>query len=310
MAYQILYLLLTFGLGSLVCFLLELIWKYEFYRQSVDSLEGWSARRKAASYTGQHKHKKRGQTSMPRVEFEPTIPVLERAKTFHALERAATVIGKCVIVSVDRKKQRGAFQVQTKEKCIPVLVRFIFTCCMPLFQWALNLDIALSNEKDDEDGEGYGLLDCITSCSSKRACRFGGTYRIHLQNRREKQPAACFCWFLACLTLRPWRWRRYVAPKSQLTFAQTTRRYIVENKTLHNLKSFMIAIVIRNTAWENSSKPERLDGSKKKKIVLLLSVTVFPKYLNVANFAKQLLAFCKISQDRWNDMAPYGALLV
>jgi hypothetical protein len=30
---------------------------------------------------------------MPRVEFEPTIPVLERAKTVHALDRAVTVIG-------------------------------------------------------------------------------------------------------------------------------------------------------------------------------------------------------------------------
>jgi hypothetical protein len=30
---------------------------------------------------------------MPRVVFEPTIPVFERAKTLHALDRAATVIG-------------------------------------------------------------------------------------------------------------------------------------------------------------------------------------------------------------------------
>jgi hypothetical protein len=30
---------------------------------------------------------------MPRVEFEPMIPVFERAKTVHALDRAATVIG-------------------------------------------------------------------------------------------------------------------------------------------------------------------------------------------------------------------------
>jgi hypothetical protein len=33
------------------------------------------------------------QTSMPWVGFEPTIPVFERAKTVHALDRAATVIG-------------------------------------------------------------------------------------------------------------------------------------------------------------------------------------------------------------------------
>jgi hypothetical protein len=30
---------------------------------------------------------------MPRVGFEPPIPVLKRAKAFHALDRAATVIG-------------------------------------------------------------------------------------------------------------------------------------------------------------------------------------------------------------------------
>jgi hypothetical protein len=30
---------------------------------------------------------------MPRVGFEPTIPVIERAKTVHALDRAATEIG-------------------------------------------------------------------------------------------------------------------------------------------------------------------------------------------------------------------------
>jgi hypothetical protein len=30
---------------------------------------------------------------MPRVGFEPTIPVFEREKTVHALDRAVTVIG-------------------------------------------------------------------------------------------------------------------------------------------------------------------------------------------------------------------------
>jgi hypothetical protein len=37
---------------------------------------------------------KRKQTSVPRVVFEPTIPVFERAKTVHASDRAATVIGE------------------------------------------------------------------------------------------------------------------------------------------------------------------------------------------------------------------------
>jgi hypothetical protein len=33
------------------------------------------------------------QTSMPRVGYEPTIPLFECAKTVHALGRVATVIG-------------------------------------------------------------------------------------------------------------------------------------------------------------------------------------------------------------------------
>jgi hypothetical protein len=36
---------------------------------------------------------KRTQTSMPRVGFETTTPVIERATKCHALDRAATVIG-------------------------------------------------------------------------------------------------------------------------------------------------------------------------------------------------------------------------
>jgi hypothetical protein len=36
---------------------------------------------------------KRTHTSMPQVEFEPTIPVFEGTKIVHALDRAATVIG-------------------------------------------------------------------------------------------------------------------------------------------------------------------------------------------------------------------------
>jgi hypothetical protein len=32
---------------------------------------------------------------MPQVEFEPTIPVFERAMTVHALDSSAIVIGGC-----------------------------------------------------------------------------------------------------------------------------------------------------------------------------------------------------------------------
>jgi hypothetical protein len=36
---------------------------------------------------------------MPQVGFEPTITVFERAKTFHSLDSAVTVIGKSKYVS-------------------------------------------------------------------------------------------------------------------------------------------------------------------------------------------------------------------
>jgi hypothetical protein len=39
--------------------------------------------------TGQHITEKCGHTSMPRAGFEPAIPVFERSKTVHALDRAA-----------------------------------------------------------------------------------------------------------------------------------------------------------------------------------------------------------------------------
>jgi hypothetical protein len=45
-------------------------------------LDRRSARRKAATYTAQHKHRARKHISMPRMVFEPTIPVFERVKTF------------------------------------------------------------------------------------------------------------------------------------------------------------------------------------------------------------------------------------
>jgi hypothetical protein len=38
--------------------------------------------------------KRHTQTSMPSVGFELTIPAFERTKTVHALDRAATVIGR------------------------------------------------------------------------------------------------------------------------------------------------------------------------------------------------------------------------
>jgi hypothetical protein len=45
-----------------------------------DSLDEWSARRKASTYTWQHNTETRGQTSMSWETFEPTIPATNRPR--------------------------------------------------------------------------------------------------------------------------------------------------------------------------------------------------------------------------------------
>jgi hypothetical protein len=51
------------------------------------------AAKQLPTYRATQTQSKRTQTSMPQVRVEPTISVLEWAKTVHALDRAATVIG-------------------------------------------------------------------------------------------------------------------------------------------------------------------------------------------------------------------------
>jgi hypothetical protein len=64
------------------------------FRQSVGLL-GWEISLTQGRYLHRmtQTQNKRKQTSMPSVGFEPTNPMSERTKTFHALDRAATVIG-------------------------------------------------------------------------------------------------------------------------------------------------------------------------------------------------------------------------
>jgi hypothetical protein len=51
---------------------------------------------------------------MPQVGFEPTIPVVEQAQTFHDLDRAATVIGKSI------KMVPNNLEKHAKQKCVYV----------------------------------------------------------------------------------------------------------------------------------------------------------------------------------------------
>jgi hypothetical protein len=58
--------------------------------------------------------KKRGQTSIPRVGFEPMIPAFERVKAFNGLDREATVIGA---VSYDSPKYSSTSIFWNTEAC-------------------------------------------------------------------------------------------------------------------------------------------------------------------------------------------------
>jgi hypothetical protein len=69
----------------------------DLFTQSVGLLgRGNSPSQGRYLHTGQHKQNNRTQTPMPQVEFEPMIPVFERAMTVHALDRVATVIGEVI----------------------------------------------------------------------------------------------------------------------------------------------------------------------------------------------------------------------
>jgi hypothetical protein len=90
---SILSLLLLFILGPPGLFSSELIWKYESFRESV-SLFGWviSPVARPLPTQGDTNTEEKRQISMSQVRFEPTTVKLERAKSFHALGSAATVI--------------------------------------------------------------------------------------------------------------------------------------------------------------------------------------------------------------------------
>jgi hypothetical protein len=80
------------GSAALVNF--SSFFSFLIYTQSVGFfVRGISPSQGRYLHTEHHKHNKRTQTSMFQVGFEPTIPVFERAKTVHALDRAVTVIG-------------------------------------------------------------------------------------------------------------------------------------------------------------------------------------------------------------------------
>jgi hypothetical protein len=69
---------------------------------------------------------KRRQTSMPWVGFESTIPVFQRTKTFHTLDRTVTVIGSTYCTVFQRQSRPAIFPFQIGLPIIILLKEAIF----------------------------------------------------------------------------------------------------------------------------------------------------------------------------------------
>jgi hypothetical protein len=116
------------------------------------SLDGGSARRKAAAYT----QNKRTQASMPRLGFEPTIPAFVRAYTVHALDSAATEIGEVGIheLKIQRQLQIRCYYMHTSpdlcicgSSCCSSSACSVGSCsrqpCQHLTEWAIRILVTL-----------------------------------------------------------------------------------------------------------------------------------------------------------------------
>jgi hypothetical protein len=116
-------------LGPPAGFPSELIWNYGSDRHSVGLLG-----RAISPSQGRYLHrttptqKKRGQTSMARVGFEPAIPMFEREKTFRALDRGVTVIGTSDVFVTNlgcRRERTSNRQFKNREK---YFLTFVLAC--------------------------------------------------------------------------------------------------------------------------------------------------------------------------------------
>jgi hypothetical protein len=105
----------------------------------------------------------------------------------------------------------------------------------------------------------------MTPCSPLSVSRrFGETYSLHLQGRRNKfskKPASkllatCLLdGFLMKLFLRPWKWRRYVPPKRRLTLKGlhgVISQKMILFKSLHQTNRLLQVV---NTRYEGAIKP-------------------------------------------------------
>jgi hypothetical protein len=151
-------------------------------RQSVGLLGRRSAHRKAAIYTGQHAQNKRTQISITWVEFETTIPVLERAKSFHTSNQTAGtlwLIPETLVTKIRKLNKPSNSQVYATcrnhlldvgfEVLTPVVTKStifwdITPCSQPTFRRNTFASILLGLFLDPEDGKCSSETSVDTRC--------------------------------------------------------------------------------------------------------------------------------------------------
>jgi hypothetical protein len=105
-------------------------------------------------------------------------------------------------------------------------------------------------------------------------------------------------WYLARLILRPWR-IAICSSETSVGFQRTTRRYIAEDTTLHNLKSYILHMV---SFWSQTHKSRQLDlppsSSENMKSFLLDPLGGNNLYSWV--WTKRFLSICWTQQSRFH----------
>jgi hypothetical protein len=95
------------------------------FHRRFDSLDEWSARRKAATYTQDCTNRINAythETSMSLVGFEPMNPASERAKAVHALDRSGTVTGCSLIYTYQNFERFCCLHLQVTSHKLVILI--------------------------------------------------------------------------------------------------------------------------------------------------------------------------------------------
>jgi hypothetical protein len=192
--------------------------------QTVGLLGRGSTRRKAATCT---QRKTQTQTFIPWVGFEPKTPVFERAKTVHALDRAAAVIGISSVTKTVMIRNTESIKTVGSSTLQVTIFLYQYVCTMHL-----------NHKKQPKiiwTNAGYEVLSAVIMNSSSFC---------HIPPWSSVLSASC--WLLIWLNIRPWRWERYDPPKSRMT--STALHFLCEHsssqisfpiwETTHKFRSF------------------------------------------------------------------------